>query len=144
MDDLDGTAHYRTLGLEPKSSSQEVKKVRGPPLAAAAHAAACRRWWLVVLLLPIPPTATHTSPPHLFPNPMPPPPPSPPQAYRLLAMRHHPDKGGDPAAFARLQAAFEVLSDPRKREVYDTWAKELQFRCVERSGWVALGWVGSS
>ena len=60
-----------------------------------------------------------------------------PQAYRLLAKRHHPDKGGDPAAFARLQAAFEVLSDPRKRGVYDTWAKELQFRCVLCSGWVS-------
>ena len=55
------------------------------------------------------------------------------QAYRLLAKRLHPDKGGDPAAFARLQAAFEVLSDPRKRDVYDTWAKELQFRCKKAS-----------
>lgn len=61
----------------------------------------------------------------------------PPQAYRLLAKRHHPDKGGDPAAFAPLQAAFEVLSDPLKRGVYDTWAKELQFRCVLCSGWVS-------
>jgi curved DNA-binding protein CbpA len=60
-----------------------------------------------------------------------------PQAYRLLAKRHHPDKGGDPAAFARLQAAFEVLSDPRKRQVYDTWAKELQFRCVLCNGWAS-------
>ncbi len=52
------------------------------------------------------------------------------QAYRLLAKQHHPDKGGDPAAFARLQAAFEVLIDPVRRQVYDTWAKELQFRCA--------------
>ncbi len=27
------------------------------------------------------------------------------------------------------QAAFEVLIDPKQRAVYDTWAKELQFRC---------------
>lgn len=31
--------------------------------------------------------------------------------------------------FAALpQAAFEVLIDPKQRAVYDTWAKELQFR----------------
>ena len=50
------------------------------------------------------------------------------QAYRALARRLHPDKGGTPAAFARVQAAYYVLSDPRRRQVYDTWARELQFR----------------
>lgn len=54
----------------------------------------------------------------------------PSQAYRQLAKRLHPDKGGDPAAFGRLQAAFDVLGDAQKRQVYDTWAKELQFRWV--------------
>ena len=52
------------------------------------------------------------------------------QAYRLLAKKHHPDRGGSAADFARVQQAFEVLSDPRQREVYDTWAKQLQFRYV--------------
>ena len=52
------------------------------------------------------------------------------QAYRKLARKHHPDRGGTAAAFAQVQQAFEVLSDPRKREVYDTWAKEVQFRYV--------------
>ena len=28
------------------------------------------------------------------------------------------------------QAAFEVLIDPKQRAVYDTWAKELQYRLV--------------
>lgn len=42
----------------------------------------------------------------------------------------HPDKGGDADLFGRLQRSFEVLSDPKKRAVYDTWAKELQFRYV--------------
>jgi DnaJ family protein A protein 2 len=56
------------------------------------------------------------------------------QAYRNLARKLHPDKGGDPVAFAKLQAAFEVLSDPDKRQVYDKWAKELEFRWGPQSG----------
>lgn len=52
------------------------------------------------------------------------------QAYRQLAKRLHPDKGGDPVAFGRLQAAFDVLGNAQKRQVYDTWAKELEFRSV--------------
>ncbi len=52
------------------------------------------------------------------------------QAFRRLAKVHHPDKGGDAVAFGRIQAAFQVLSDPQKRAVYDTWARELQFRYV--------------
>jgi hypothetical protein len=59
VDDLDGTAHYRTLGLEPKSSSQEVKKVRGPPLTAAA-AAAARHLPPPLLAAPLPPIGAHT------------------------------------------------------------------------------------
>ncbi|KAI3436650.1 hypothetical protein D9Q98_006066 [Chlorella vulgaris] len=86
-DDLEGTALYNTLGLEPKCSTADIKK-----------------------------------------------------AYRLLAKQHHPDKGGDPAAFARLQAAFEVLIDPVRRQVYDTWAKELQFRYVRTAA--AAGGAG--
>ncbi len=31
------------------------------------------------------------------------------RAYHALARIHHPDIGGDPAAFRRMQAAFEVL-----------------------------------
>ena len=53
------------------------------------------------------------------------------QAYRKLAKQQHPDKGGSAAAFTQLQDAFLVLSDPRKRSVYDAWAKELQFRYVQ-------------
>mmetsp|Transcript_117882 Transcript_117882/g.234838 ORF Transcript_117882/g.234838 Transcript_117882/m.234838 type:complete len:435 (-) Transcript_117882:107-1411(-) len=41
------------------------------------------------------------------------------KAYRQAAMRHHPDKGGDPEAFKDMQQAFEVLSDPERRKRYD-------------------------
>lgn len=53
------------------------------------------------------------------------------QAYRQLVRIAHPDKGGSAAKFAALQDAFAVLSDPSRRAVYDTWAKDLQFRYVQ-------------
>lgn len=41
------------------------------------------------------------------------------QKYRILAQLHHPDKGGDVEKFKRMKLAYEVLSDPTKREHYD-------------------------
>jgi len=40
-------------------------------------------------------------------------------AYRKMAAKHHPDRGGDTAAFQNIQAAYETLSDPNKRAQYD-------------------------
>jgi hypothetical protein len=41
------------------------------------------------------------------------------QAYRRLALRHHPDAGGDPARFLEVQAAYDVLGDTHARLRYD-------------------------
>jgi DnaJ-class molecular chaperone len=41
------------------------------------------------------------------------------KAYRKLAREHHPDKGGDPEKFKKVQEAYEVLSDPQKRQNFD-------------------------
>jgi DnaJ-class molecular chaperone len=40
-------------------------------------------------------------------------------AYRKLAMKHHPDRGGDQAEFQKIQEAYAVLSDAQKRQQYD-------------------------
>lgn len=39
-------------------------------------------------------------------------------------MSEHPDKGGDPEKFKDLSAAYDVLSDPKKRERYDKGGEE--------------------
>lgn len=41
------------------------------------------------------------------------------KAYRKMAMKHHPDKGGDPAKFKEISAAFEILGSKEKKEKYD-------------------------
>lgn len=41
------------------------------------------------------------------------------RAYRSLASKHHPDKGGDTVKFQEIQAAYATLSDPQKKEEYD-------------------------
>lgn len=43
------------------------------------------------------------------------------RVYRILASRYHPDnpETGDTDKFVQLQRAFEVLSDPEQRKIYD-------------------------
>ena len=45
------------------------------------------------------------------------------KAYRRKSLRCHPDKGGDPEEFKKLNEAREVLSDPAKRKQYDRFGK---------------------
>lgn len=46
------------------------------------------------------------------------------KAFKKLAMTHHPDKGGDPEKFKEIQRAHEVLTDERKRQIYDMTGSE--------------------
>jgi DnaJ-class molecular chaperone len=41
------------------------------------------------------------------------------RAYRKLALKHHPDRGGNHDEFTKINEAYQILSDPQKRAQYD-------------------------
>lgn len=41
------------------------------------------------------------------------------KAYKKLAMKHHPDRGGDNKKFQEISQAYDTLSDSNKRSQYD-------------------------
>jgi len=45
------------------------------------------------------------------------------KAYYRLAHKYHPDKGGDPEKFKEINEAYQVLSDPEKRRMYDMYGE---------------------
>lgn len=47
--------------------------------------------------------------------------------YQVLARLHHPDKGGDPEKFHAIKEAYEFLSDPHRRALYDSGNGDLSF-----------------
>ena len=59
------------------------------------------------------------------------------KAFRKLARKHHPDAGGSEAKFKEINEAYEVLSDDKKRKLYDQYgtANETQ---------IPRGWGGGN
>lgn len=41
------------------------------------------------------------------------------KAYRKMAMKHHPDRGGDEKKFKEVEEAYRTLSDPQKKQMFD-------------------------
>lgn len=58
------------------------------------------------------------------------------KAFRKLARQHHPDAGGDEAKFKEINEAYEVLSDDKKRKLYDQYGTASENR-------IPPGWGGS-
>ena len=57
-------------------------------------------------------------------------------AYRLLAKKYHPDTGGDNEKFLALQLAWETLSDPQKKVIYDkSLINEENFAVSKNKNW---------
>ncbi|MEQ2197217.1 hypothetical protein XENOCAPTIV_025811, partial [Xenoophorus captivus] len=51
------------------------------------------------------------------------------KAYRKMALKFHPDKNSDPDAeekFKEIAEAYEILTDPQKRSIYDHFGEEGQ------------------
>merc|ERR1712125_85220 len=46
------------------------------------------------------------------------------KAFRKKALKEHPDRGGDKEKFQELNAAYEVLSDKEKRDIYDKYGED--------------------
>jgi|CXWL01.1.fsa_nt_gi molecular chaperone DnaJ len=45
------------------------------------------------------------------------------KAFRKLAQKHHPDKGGDEAKFKEITEAYSVLADEKRRREYDSYGQ---------------------
>ena len=58
------------------------------------------------------------------------------KAFRKLAVKHHPDNGGDEKKFAEISEAYQTLSDTGKRREYD---QMLRFGGIPGSGFGRSG-----
>lgn len=53
------------------------------------------------------------------------------QKYKSLAQIHHPDKGGDEEKFKQINQAYDILSDPEKKQYYDDTGRSNFFKTIE-------------
>lgn len=61
------------------------------------------------------------------------------KAYRQLAHKYHPDKGGDERRFKEINEAYQILSDEGKRAQYDQFGQVFEGTGAGQGG---SGWPG--
>ena len=62
------------------------------------------------------------------------------KAYKKLAMKNHPDRGGDTKRFQEISQAYDTLSDPQKRQNYDAQRHGFNpFAQQQGGGWTDIG-----
>lgn len=61
------------------------------------------------------------------------------KAYRRLAHKYHPDKGGDENKFKEINSAYQILGDPAKRKQYDTFGAAFEGAGPARAGFGGFG-----
>lgn len=69
------------------------------------------------------------------------------KAYKRAALKYHPDKNKDPSAegiFRDIAEAYDVLSDPEKKSVYDEYGEEGLKGGIPQSQFQAGGFPGGS
>ncbi|MFZ1075146.1 MAG: molecular chaperone DnaJ [Minisyncoccia bacterium] len=64
------------------------------------------------------------------------------KAFRKLAHKYHPDKGGNADKFKEITEAYSVLSDDKKRREYDAYGQAFQGGGGSRSSGAAAGGFG--
>lgn len=64
------------------------------------------------------------------------------KAYRALAHKFHPDKGGDEQRFKEINEAYQVLSDERKRAQYDQFGQVFEGGTGGAQGGFGFEWPG--
>lgn len=64
------------------------------------------------------------------------------KAFRKLAHKYHPDKGGDEKKFKEISEAYSVLSDKNKRAQYDKFGRVFDGAGAGPGGFGFNGWPG--
>ena len=64
------------------------------------------------------------------------------KAYRKLAHKFHPDKGGDEKRFKEINEAYQILSDDQKRTQYDQFGRTSDQQQASGSGQGGFEWPG--